>query len=282
MNYYLKERSMWKDKVIIITGSSSGIGRSLAIEIGKKGAKVVINARNVERLNKAYANMKMQGLDVSLCPGDISKYKDCVNIVVHTIRSYGKIDVLINNAGLTAIARFEDLKPDIFRKIMDVNFLGSVYMTQAALSYITQTKGSILFVGSQSGIHGIGSYSAYCSSKMALTALVESLRIEMYETGVHFGLAYVCSTENNPEKTFLNKNGLLIQEPERIRIKPRSVEKVAHQLMRMVERRQSKSAFTLLGRINALINRISPYIVHQILLHAYKKDHNKSLSLHKM
>jgi len=273
---------MWKDKVIIITGSSSGIGHRLAIEIGKRGGIVVINARNAERLNKTCENMKAQGLDVSACPGDISKYENCVNIVEHTIKGYGKLDVLINNAGQTAIARFEDIKPDIFRKIMDVNFLGSVYMTRAALPYITQTKGSVLFVGSQSGIHGMGSYSAYCSSKMALTALVESLRIEMHETGVHFGLAYVCSTENSPEKTFLNKDGLLISEPERIRIKPKSVDKVTHLLMRMVERRQSKSAFTLLGRINAIINRISPSMVHQILLNAYKKDQNKSLSLHKM
>lgn len=266
---------MWNNKVVIITGSSSGIGRSLAIEIGKRGGKVVINARNVKRLNQTYSNMKMQGLDISACLGDISKYEDCVKIIEHTIKSYGKVDVLINNAGITAIASFEETKPEVFKQIMDVNFLGAIYMTKAALPYITNTKGSVLFVSSLAGIHGIGCYSAYCSSKMALTALVESLRIEMHQTGVHFGLAYVASTENNPEKTFLDKNGILIKEPARIRIKPSPVKKVALKLMQMIELRQTKFAFTLLGKINAILNRISPFIVHQIFLKAYKMDQNK-------
>lgn len=266
---------MWKNKVVIITGSSSGIGRSLAIEIGKRGGKVVINARNVKRLNQTYSNMKMQGLDLSVCAGDISKHEDCVKIIEHTIKSYGKVDVLINNAGITAIASFEETKPEVFKQLMDVNFLGAIYMTKAALPYIINTKGSVLFVSSLAGIHGIGRYSAYCSSKMALTALLESLRIEMYQTGVHFGLAYVAATENNPEKTFLDKNGILIKEPARIRIKPRPVKKVALKLMQMIELRQTKFAFTLLGKINAVINRISPFIVHQIFLKAYKMDQNK-------
>lgn len=265
---------MWKDKVVIITGSSRGIGHSLAMEIGKRGGKVVINARNKSQLDKAHVNMKTEKIDISACPGDISKYYDCIKIIEHTIKIYGKLDVLVNNAGITAIATLEEIKPDVFKQIMDVNFLGSVYMTQAALPYIRQTEGSVLFVGSLAGIHGIGNYSAYCSSKMALTALVESLRMEMHQTGVHIGLAYVGFTENNPEKTFLNKDGRLIPEPARIRIKPESVEKVALQLMRMIERRKSKSVFTLLGKINDILNRISPFMVHRIILNAYLRDQN--------
>ena len=188
---------MWKDKVVIITGSSIGIGRRLAIEIGKRGGKVVINARNKSRLNKTCEDIKTQGLKISACPGDISKYEDCVKIIGHSIKIYGKLDVLINNAGINAIGTLEEINSDIFRQVMDVLFLGSVYMTKAAIPYIRKTKGSILFVGSLAGIHGLGNYSAYSSSKMALTALAESLRIEMHKTGVHIGLAYIGFTEND-------------------------------------------------------------------------------------
>jgi len=240
---------MWKDKVVIITGSSIGIGRRLAIEIGKRGGKVVINARNKSRLNETCENMKTQGLNISACPGDISNYEDCEKIIDHSIKLYGKLDVLINNAGINAEG-----------------------MTKAAIPYIRKTKGSILFVGSLAGIHGFGNYSAYCCSKMALTALTESLRMEMYKTGVHIGLAYVGFTENDPEKTLMNKDGLIMPHPPRTMIKQKSVTKVAHQLMRMIERRKYKSAFTLIGKLNAIVNRISPFIVHRILLSSYKKN----------
>jgi len=263
---------MWKDKVVIITGSSIGIGRRLAIEIGKRGGKVVINARNKSRLTKTCMDMKTEGLNISACPGDISKYEDCVKIVEHSIKNYGKLDVLVNNAGINAEATLEEINPDIFRQVMDVLFLGSVYMTKAAIPYIRQTKGSIMFIGSLAGIHGIGNYSAYCSSKMALTALTESLRIEMHQTGVHIGLAYVGFTENDPEKTILDKDGLVMPQPARTIVKQKLVTKVALQLLRMIERRRSKSTFTLLGKLNAIVNRISPFIVHRILLNSYKKD----------
>lgn len=262
---------MWKDKVVVITGSSIGIGRRLAIEIGKKGGKVVINARNKSRLDKSCEDMKTQGLNISACPGDISQYEDCVKIIEHSIKIYGKLDVLINNAGINAEGTLEEINPDIFRQVMGVLFLGSVYMSKAAIPYIKKSKGSILFVGSLAGIHGFGNYSAYCSSKMALTALTESLRMEMHKTGVHIGLAYVGFTENDPEKTLMNKDGLIMPHPPRTMAKQKSVTEVAHQLMRMVERRKSKSAFTLLGKLNAIVNRISPFIVHRILLISYKK-----------
>lgn len=272
---------MWKDKVVIITGSSIGIGCRLANEIGNRGGKVVINARNKDRLDKTYMDLKTQGLDITACSGDISKYEDCVKIIEFTIKIYGKLDVLVNNAGTTAIGNFEEVKADVFRQIMNVNFLGSVYMTKAALPYIKQTEGSVLFVGSLAGIHGLGNYSAYCSSKMALTALVESLKIELHQTGVHIGLAYLGFTENDPEKTFLDKDGLLMSEPARNTIKPVSANKVALQLMRMIERREYKSTFTPTGKLIAIMNRILPYILQRVFLNKYSKDKNKAAFMQK-
>ena len=267
---------MWKNKVVIITGSSIGIGRRLAIEIGRRGGSLVINARNKPRLLKSCDDLMSKGYTVSACQGDISRYEDCVRIINHTIKTYGKIDVLFNNAAITGIGNLEDINPLVFKSIIDINLLGTVYMTKLALPYIKQSRGSILFVGSQAGIHGLGNYSAYCCSKKAMVGLVESLRKEVYNTGIHIGLAYVGFTENDPEKTFLNKDGILTSNPERIRIKPEPANKVALQLMRMIERRKKVSSFTLLGKLNAFINRISPNIVHRVILHAYIKDQNRA------
>ena len=263
---------MWNDKVVLITGSRRGIGRHLANEIGKQGGKVVLNARNKNRLEETATQLKAQGLDVAFFPGDISDHEICTKIIGQTIAAYGKLDVLINNAGISAQGSVEELHPDVFRQIMDVNFMGAVYMTQAALPHIKQTGGSILFIGSLAGIHGIGNHAAYCCSKMALTALVESMRIELHQAPVHIGLAYVGFTENDPEKTLLDKNGRAIPQLARNGIKQMPAQQVARQLMRMVERRQPQATFTMLGKLNAFINRISPTVVHRILLNAYSKS----------
>ena len=263
---------MWKNKVVIITGSSIGIGFSLATEISKKGAKVILNARNKDRLYNSFTNLKAQNFDISACAGDISKYKDCKKIIEHTISNYGKLDILINNAGITAEATLEEMKPEIFKQVVDVNFLGSVFMAKAALPYIKQSKGSILFIGSVAGIHGLGNYSAYCSSKMALKAVVESLRKETYKTGIHIGLANIGFTENDSQKTHYDKNGNITALPSRKTIKQVPVKTVAHQIIKMIEKRKFKSSFTFLGKLNAIINRISPLLVHKILLAVYLKN----------
>lgn len=263
---------MWNNKVVLITGSSRGIGRRLAAEIGKQGGIVVLNARNKNRLEETATWLKTQGLDVAFIPGDISKPDICAKIIGQTIAAFGRLDVLINNAGISAKATVEEINPEVFKQVMDVNFMGTVYMTQAALPHIKQTKGSILCIGSLAGIHGIGNHAAYCCSKMALTGLVESMRIELHRTGVHIGLAYVGFTENDPEKTLLDKDGQAIPQHARNGIKQMPVAQVARQLMRMVEQRQARATFTMLGKLNAFINRISPNVVHRILLHAYSKS----------
>jgi len=262
---------VWKDKVVIITGSSIGIGRKLAIELAKKEAKIVINARNKERLDKALNEMLSEGYNVTAMAGDISKYEDCEKIVEHTIKTFGKLDILVNNAGIASPATLEEISVDVIKKVMDVNFIGSINMTKVAFPYLKQTKGSMLLIGSVAGIHGIGAYTTYSTSKMALTALSETLRIEFHGTGVHTGIAYLGFTENDPEKTFLDKNGESVHLPSRSNMKQAPVDKVVKNIIKMLEKRRFKRVFTLLGKLNYIMNRISPNLIHRVLLKAYKK-----------
>lgn len=261
---------MWKDKVVLITGSSIGIGYALALEAGKRGSHVILNARHPERLEQSCRELQEKGISVTGVSGDISNYKDCEAIVEHSIRTYGKLDVLVNNAGITAKATVEDMQPEMFRKIMDINFLGQVYMTKIALPHIRKTRGGILFIGSLAGIHGVGNYSAYSSSKMALTAIANTLRIELHGSGVYVGLAYVSTTENHPEKVFLDKEGKPAPRPNR-KVKLQPADEVARHLLSMIEKKKFRSYFSAKGKIKALLYRIYPDLVFRIMVQVFKR-----------
>lgn len=263
--------NFWKDKVVIITGSSIGIGRCIANLATKQGAKVVLNARNEERLNNAVLDLKKEKREVIGIQGDVSKFEDCEKIAEQTISQYGRIDVLINNAGLASQTDIQKIEAQVFQSIFNVNVMGTVFMSKAVLPAIKKAKGSILFIGSVAGIHGIGGYSAYSSSKMALKGITESLRIELHKEEVHIGLAYVGFTENDPQKKFLDKEGNSVSLPNRSTVKQEPVEVVAARLMKMIERRKKKLVFSPIGKVTAMVHRFAPSILHNILLNAYKK-----------
>ena len=263
---------MWENKVVLITGSSMGIGKNLALALGHKGAKIVLNGRNKERLLELHKEFEGLGIKSIAIAGDISVYDDCVDIINTIISEYGQIDVLVNNAGIATMSGFETMNPEIFKKVIDVNLNGSVFITKAALPFIKKTKGSILFIGSIAGIHGIPEYSAYSCSKMALTALVESLQIEMKYTGIYIGHAYVGFTENDPDKTFLTQSGSTEALPSRDKVKQMPVKDLVAGLITMIEKRKSETTFTFIGKLNKIVNRISPKLVHQILHIRYRRE----------
>jgi len=259
-----------QDKVAIITGSSLGIGRTLAFEMAKRGAKIVLNARNQERLKKAHKEMQDAGFEAIAVAGDVSKMEDCQKLIDAAVETFGKVDILVNNAGISMEGTVEELDADVFKKVMNVNYLGSVYPTKAALPFLRKTKGSVIFTGSLAGMRGLPNYSVYSSSKMALTALAQSLKIELDGTGVHVGIAYVGFTQNDPEKTIFDKDGKIIAQPKRDLIKAEPPENVALRIIKMIENRTFKQYFTGLGKLNAFMNRFFPFIVEGVLKRNYK------------
>lgn len=261
-----------KDKVVIITGSSIGVGRKMAKLMGEQGAKVVLNARNLERLSKTLASMRKDGFDTIAVPGDVTKIEDCQNIIDQTIKAFGKIDILINNAGISMEGTVEDISPVVFKKVMEVNYLGAVYTSKCALPYLKKTKGSLIFISSVAGIRGLPNYSVYSSSKMALTALAQSLKIELKKDGIHVGIAYLGFTENDPLKTILDHQGNTIPQPKRNFIKPEPANKVAKRVIKMIYKRKARSVFTSLGKLNVLMSRLFPFVVEKILSNNFYKS----------
>jgi short-subunit dehydrogenase len=263
--------TFFKNKTVIVTGSGMGIGKTMALELCKLGANVVLNGRNAERLEKTHQEFLQQGYSVLAVRGDVTEPADCEVLIQNTIQRFGKVDALINNAGLSMSERFENLQPDVFDKVVRSNIQGSAFPTLKALPYIKETKGSIIFISSAAGMVGLPTASAYSAGKMALTAIAQSLKVELAETGVHIGIVHVGFTKNDEDKRVLSANGELIPVAERPRYLQQTQTEVAQAVLRAIEKRKFKIVLTFVGKLNAFMARFFPGIVIRILIASQKR-----------
>jgi len=266
----------FKDKVVLITGSSMGIGKELAQQLLAAGAILVLNGRNTQRLKQTVNEFQAQGYQVIGIPGDVSQLNDCQQIIDHSLEAFGRIDLLINNAGVNMIGRFDETIPQKLDMVMDINFHGSAYMTRLAIETIKANRGGIMFVSSAAGIHGLPQYGLYSASKMALLGLAESLRAELADTGVYVGIAYVGITENEQGKTIYNTDGKKIPKETVRAFGVQPIPQVAAAIIRMIKHQRFKSVFSPLGKVNAFLNRLSPRFVQWILTRNYQNNRPKT------
>jgi dehydrogenase/reductase SDR family protein 7B len=247
-----------KDKVIIITGGSSGIGKALAEKFGHEGSKLIITGRNKGRLEYTAAELQDQGITVVPVVADVSIETDCAHVVDTAIREFGKIDVLVNNAGISMRALFEDLQLDVFRKVMEVNFFGLVNTTKYALPHIIRSKGSVVGISSVNGKRATPARSAYSASKFAMIGFLESLRAEMMDRGVH--VLSVCPgfTASNIRRTALMANGKVYGGPQRDESHMMGADEVAAHVYHAVVHRKRDVLLTLQGKLAVWLNMFFP------------------------
>ena len=165
------------NQVVIITGASSGIGKACAYDFARKGANVVMAARNEEALNAIAGDLQSENLSVMAVKTDVSVEDDCKNLIDKTIESFGEIHVLINNAGISMRGLFQETSLDVLRKLMDINYWGAVYCTRYALPHILKNKGSVVGISSIGGFQGLPGRTGYSSSKFAMHGFLETLRV---------------------------------------------------------------------------------------------------------
>jgi short-subunit dehydrogenase len=172
-------------KRVIITGASAGIGRRLAERLAAQGARLALAARSAEALEEVAGACRRLGGEAIAVPTDVADPEACGRLVHETVAALGGVDVLVNNAGISMWARFDQITDlGVFERIMRVNYLGAVYCTHHALPYLRQSKGLLVAVSSLTGKTGVPTRTAYAASKHAMQGFFDSLRVELRNTGV--------------------------------------------------------------------------------------------------
>ncbi len=263
----------FENKVIAITGASSGIGKALANIGVKLGAKVAVCARNKQKLDEAFA-----GNENILCVGaDVSKEEDCKQFIEQTIAHWGKIDVLINNAGISMRALFEDVDLKVLKELMDINFWGTVYCTKYALPSIIKNKGVVLGVSSIAGFRGLPARTGYSASKFAMQGFLEALRTELLETGVHVMWVSPGFTSSNIRNVARAADGSSQGETPLEEGKLMSAEECAAIIFGAIEKRRRVVVMTNQGKLTVWMNKLFASLADKLVYKHFLKEPNSPL-----
>lgn len=266
-----------KGKVVLITGGSSGIGRALAEEFGRHGAKIAITGRKQPALQATLGALKNQGIEIVALQSDVSVESDCKNAVNAVLEQYGRIDILINNAGISMRALFNDLDLQVIKRVMDINFYGVLYMTKYCLPSIIENKGSIIGVSSIAGYRGLPGRTGYAASKFALNGFLESLRTELLYKDVHVLTAAPGFTASNIRSTALAKDGTAQGESPRDEQEMMSAEECAWYIYKATVKRKKHLVLTSQGKLTVWLNKFFPGFMDKMVYKAMAKEADSPL-----
>ncbi len=261
-----------RNKVVIITGATSGIGKALAYEFARKGSKIVMGARNYNLLSEISEDIKSKGGDTLFVQTDVSIESDCRNLVLTAIENYGRIDILINNAGISMRALFENTEIEVLNRLMNVNFWGTVYTTKYALPYILKEHGSVVGVSSIAGMKGLPARTGYSASKFAMSGFLEALRIENMKKGLHVLVAFPGFTSSNIRNNSLCGTGTQQGESPRDENKMMTAEDVAIHIYKAVVKRKNKIVLTNQGKLVSVLNKIFPNTLNKMVYNNLAKE----------
>ncbi len=262
--------SFFQDKVVVITGGSDGIGKALIEALIPRGAKVATCGRSHDKIYKLQMEYSRFLLHAVAC--DVSDETECRRFIESTIETFGRIDILINNAGISMRALFADCDTKVTRKVMEINFLGAVYCTKYALPAILKNHGTIVGVSSTAGYRGLPGRSAYSASKFALQGWLESLRTELLHSGVN--VMWVCPgfTASNIRLAALDKQGETRGETVLDEGSLMSAHDCAKHILKAIERRKRTLILTFLGKVTVFINKVAPSLADRL---TYRHYYNK-------
>ncbi|MDN3669859.1 SDR family oxidoreductase [Echinicola jeungdonensis] len=261
-----------KDKVVIVTGATSGIGEACAIVFGRAGAKVAITGRNQDKLDRTLLNLQKEGIDCFGIKADAGKAEDNKAMAEAVLGHFGKIDILINNAGISMRALFEELEMEVFHQVMDTNFWGTVYATKFCLPEILKNKGTIVGVSSINGYRGTPARTAYTASKYAMNGFLEALRTEVMKRGVHVLVACPGFTSSNIRQNALTANGNAQGASPREEGEMMSAEDVAEHILKATRKKKRDLVLTREGKLAVFLNKWIPGIMDGIVYRHMAKE----------
>lgn len=273
--------NFYKDKVIIVTGASSGIGLASVNRFMELGANVVLAARSIDKLEKIVEEfgqrLTSKGQQLLCIKTDVTKEEDCKNLIEKTVEHFGKIDILVNNAGISMRAVFKDLDLKVMHSLMDTNFWGTVYCTKYALPYLLESKGTVVGVISTAGYVGLPARTAYSASKFAVRGFLETLRIEHLYDGLHVMIFAPGFTTSNIRNVALTADGSPQGETPRDEERMMSAERVARILSRGIARRRAEMVLTPLGKATLFVSRNLPRVTDKVEYRMMANEPNSPL-----
>src|SRR5215471_12143582 len=260
----------FENKVVVVTGGTDGIGRALIDQLIPLGAKVATCARHYDKLY----NLQMQYSNVMLhaVTCDVSVEKECQRFIESTVNTFGGIDILINNAGVSMRALVKDLDVEVIRKVMDVNFFGAVYCTKYALPHIIERNGSVVGISSIAGYRGLPGRSGYSASKFALQGWLESLRTELLDDNVNVMWVSPGFTTSNIRHAALNENAEPQGESKMDEGSMMTAEEAAREILHAIEKRKRSLVMTFTGKQTVFMNKFFPGLTDKFVRKFFYKD----------
>ncbi len=264
------------NKVVVITGASSGIGKALAEKFAAEGYNLALAARRIDRL--ADLQKKLSRVEILPVQTDVTSEADCKNLIDKTVEKFGKIDILINNAGISMRAAFEDVDLSVLHQLMNVNYWGTVYCTKYALPHVLKQKGSIVGVISTGGYIGLPGRTGYSASKFAVRGFLDTVRIEYLRSGLHVLVAAPGFTASEIRKTALTKEGKPQGETPRNENKMMSAERCASIMYRAIKQRRRKMIISFWdGKVVVLIAKLWAWFIDQVIYQVFKNEPDSPL-----
>lgn len=263
-----------KGSRIILTGASEGIGRALALALAARGARVALAARDRERLESLAQQCRAAGGEAIAVPTDVTSEHDLEWLVAETVKSFGGVDVVVHNAGITMWSRFDALKDlSIFERLMEVNYLAPVRLTALALPHLKASRGLIVAVASLAGLTGVPERSAYAGSKHAMVGFFDSLRIELAGSGVDVTVIAPDFVVSEIHKRAIGPDGEALGSSPMQHSKIMTAEECARRIMAAVEKRQRLLLMSARGRWGRWLKLFAPSVIDRMAAKAIRQRH---------
>jgi len=263
-----------KERRIILTGASEGIGRALALALASRGARLALAARDRDRLESLAQECRTRGGEAIAVPTDVTNQQDLEWLVAESVKSFGGVDAVVHNAGITMWSRFDALKDlEIIERLMEVNYYAPVKLTALTLPHLRQSRGLIVAIASLSGLTGVPERSGYAASKHAMVGFFDSLRIELAGSGVDVTVVAPGFVVSEIHKRAVGPDGEPLGESPMVQSKIMTADECAARIVRAMEKRQRLLVMTARGRIGRWIKLIAPGVIDRMAAKAIRERH---------
>jgi len=263
-----------KDRRIILTGASEGIGRALALALASRGARLALAARDRERLETLALECRTRGGEAIAVPTDVTNQQDLEWLVAETVKAFGGIDVVVHNAGITMWSRFEAFQDfSIFERIMEVNYLAPVRLTALTLPHLRQSRGLLVAIASLAGLTGVPERTGYAASKHAMIGFFDSLRIELAGSGVDVSVIAPDFVVSEIHKRAIGADGEPLGASPMMQAKIMTADECAARIVRAMEKRQRLLLMSRRGRLGRWLKLLAPSMIDRIAARAIRQRH---------